>query len=131
MLNNKENIRIVNLTSILLMLLLSFGLLVFGNSFHASSIKKEKIPTGEILISKPDAAISSGIKIDIYQKNQTPNEGNFRLISFVRNQYFENKIVNNRITLLQYNWEKRVKIRSSLHLLLLFQPEKDEIPLLS
>jgi hypothetical protein len=128
---SRENIRILNLTSLLLMFILSFGLLMFCNSLPTSSNKKEKSTTGEILISKPEAAISSGIKVDISQKNWIPNEGNFRLISFARNQYFENSTVDHRIALLQYNWEKRVKIYSSFHRCQLYRPEKDEIPLLS
>ena len=131
MLSNRENIRILNLTSVLLMLLLSFGLLIFFDSLPASSTQKENSTPGEILISKPDAAISSGVKVDIYQRNWIPNEGNFRLISFARNQYFDNRTVDHRIALLEYNWEKSIRIQFSFHQVQLFQPEKDEIPLLS
>lgn len=131
MLSTRENIRTFNLYSLLLMFILIFGSLIFYDSLNTPSNQKEKSTPGEILISKPDAAISSGIKVDIFQRNWIPNEGNFRLISFARNQYFENRRVDDRIALLQYDWQKRIKIQSSFHLFQLFQPEKDEIPLLS
>jgi len=113
------------------MFILTFGLLVFYDSIGTPSNQNKKSIPAEILISKPDAAISAGIGLDIFQRNWIPNEGNFRLISFARNQYFENRIVDHIIALLQYNWQKNIKIQSSFHLFFLFQSEKDEIPLLS
>lgn len=131
MLSSRENIRILNVNSLLLMFILTFGLLIFYDSLDTTSNKNNKSTPAEILISKADATIFPGIRFDIFQRNWIPNEGNFRLISFARNQYFENRAVDHRITLLQYNWQKRIKIQSSFHLFQLFQPEKDEIPLLS
>ena len=128
---SRENIRILNLNSLLLMFILTFGLLIFYNSLDAPCNKNNKSTPAEILISKADATIFSGIRFDIFQRNWIPNEGNFRLISFARNQYFENRTVDHRIALLKYNWQKSIKIQSSFHLFQLFQPEKDEIPLLS
>jgi hypothetical protein len=129
--DNRENIRIVSPVSYFLMIILALGLLIFHNT-RDNPPDKQKNPTEtELSFNQSSGTFSSGIQLQFFQKTRISDSYNFKLLSFTRIQFLENKKTDQKITLF-YNIRKRIDIIPTSFLPFhLFPAEKDELPLLS
>jgi hypothetical protein len=131
MVKTKEDIRAINFDSILLILILFFGLQICQNTDFYKSVPNSKPVPIEISINQSNATISSGIQFCFFQKSWISNKDNFRLLTFEQTKYLDNKKVDQKIILLD-----KIRKKSPGFLILiiqnhLFQPENSEVPVLS
>ncbi len=131
MLNPRQNIRIISPDSIILLLIVFVGFLMFNRPLGTTPDQK-KVPVSTYMPASGNYAIAniSG-RIQIFQKTWISNKDNFFILAFNRNPVSENKIAGMKVSNLQ-------KIRQSSHKLPvfllryhLFPPDSDEPPQLS
>ena len=131
MIRTKEDIRNIHLDSILLILILFFGLAIFQNTDYRKSTPNGKTVPTEISILQSSATLSPGIQLHYFQKSWISNKDNFKLLTFARIQFLDNKKVIQKICLLE---KVRKKSPGFLILLIqyhLFPQENSELPVLS
>ena len=131
MLNKRENIRIVNLDSIFLIIILALGLLIYHNTNSNISDKNKNSSTTEISLNQSSATFFPGIRLQAFQKTWIYNKDNYKLLSFAKNQFTENKKAVQKIFLLQNIRKNTERIPISFFRYHLFPTERDELPLLS
>jgi hypothetical protein len=131
MLDKRENTRIINLDSILLMLILSLGLLIYHNTYNNNSDRNKNSAATESSVNQNSATFCSGIRLQTFQKIRISNIEIFKIFSFARIQFLENRKVDQKISLLQNIRIKTERIPISIFRYHLFPAEKDELPLLS
>ena len=130
MLNNKENIRIIPVDSVLSILVLFLGLFIYNNSFSNPPERNKNSVTTDITISQNLAVCCSGIQLQFFQKSWICNKDNFRFLSFYMDPVLENRITDHKISLLQNIRNNTVQIPNSIFQYHLFPAEKDELPVL-
>jgi hypothetical protein len=131
MLDNRDNTRIINADSIFLILIVSFGLLIFNSYFNNLSSAK-KIPfSPEISIIQKSAIYSPVYRVQVFQKNFISGKDDFFLLSFIMDPLHEDKKVNQKISSLQIIWEKSKNIPFYIFHCHLFPVDRDVVPLLS
>lgn len=128
MTDNKENIRIVNPESILLMVVLALGLIIYHNSYNNYQDNKKNSIASENIFSQNTATICPGVRLIAFQKILFCDKNNFRLLCRVKNQFLENRKADRKISLLQDIRENTERIPISFFLYHLFPSEKDEFP---
>jgi len=131
MLNNKENIRIINIDSIILLLIVLLGLLIHNGTFSTSTEHKSNPIRTYASESHNSAIFSPGIRVQIFQKIWILNKDNFNLLAFNRNPLSEDKKTGILISYLQNIRVNSDRITSFIFRYYLFPAEKDELPLLS
>jgi len=131
MLDRNENIRIVNLDSIFLIVILAVGLLISHNTYSNHSDRTKNSSTTEISINQSSATVIPVIRLHAFQKTLYYKNDFFKLSSFTKNQFTENKQVDQKISLLKIIRNGTQRIPISLFRYHLFPTERDEIPLLS
>jgi hypothetical protein len=131
MLDRKQNIRIVNLDSIILIVILTLGLLIYHNSYSNHSDREKNSCKTEISIDQSCATIISVIRLQAFQKTWIYDKDFFNLLSFTKNQFIENKQVDQKISLLKNIRNSTERIPISFFQCHLFPTERDELPLLS
>ena len=121
----------LHLDSILLILFLFFGLVVFQktdyNKFDCNSHSTQT----EITKIRNNAAVSTGIQYYHFQKTWIPNKDKFKILSFDKSQFLDSKEVDQRILISEEIFIKYIRLPFSFNLHLLFPHESDEIPILS
>jgi hypothetical protein len=131
MLNTRENIRIINFDSIILLSILFFGLLIYNNPVR-NSTKLNRNPVSTFMSVSENSAVSSAcIRLQIFQKTWISNKDNFNLLAFNRNPLLENKKTGIKISQLQNLRRNSYRIPLFIFRYHLFPAEMDEPPLLS
>jgi hypothetical protein len=131
MLNDRQNIKVFNPDSIIVMLIVLFGLLIFNNFSGSFAESHRKPVTTYISTIESSAVISSCIKLQIFQKTWILNKDHFNLLAFNRNPLSENKKTGIRVTNLQLLRLSSNRIPQFILRYHLFPAEKDEPPHLS
>jgi hypothetical protein len=129
--DNRENIRIVSPVSYLLMIILALGLLIFHNTRNNPPVRQKNQTETELSLNQSSGTFNSGIQLQFFQKNRISDSDNFKLLSYTRIQFLENKKTDQKITHL-HNIRKKFDITPTSFIRFhLFPTEKDELPLLS
>ena len=131
MLDKRENIKILNLDSFFLMLILALGLLIYHNTNNNPFDRNKNSSATEISLNQSSGTFCSGLRLQVFQKTWIYNKDNFKLSSFVKNQFLENKKVDQKISLLQSIRNRIEGIPTPLFQYHLCPTERDELPLLS
>lgn len=105
MLNNGRHSKNLDYASLLLVVIFSFGLLLFTNSTDNHSGSSKRSNQTQISLSQSSACITSGINFQYLQKSWISNKDNFELLSFGKTQFLDNKKADQKI-LLQENIRK-------------------------
>jgi hypothetical protein len=121
----------LHLNSILLILFLFFGLVVFQKADYNKFDSNSHSTSVEISIIKNNATVSTGIQYYHYQKTWIPNKDKFKILSFDKSQFLDSKEVDQRILISEEILKKYIRLPFSFNLHLLFPHESDEIPILS
>ncbi|MGD0341423.1 MAG: hypothetical protein ABSA76_06935 [Bacteroidales bacterium] len=128
MLNRRENIEVINPSSFIMVLLLIIGLLVFYGISNNGSDKSNNPTPSVTLITQSSAFVSNGIQINCIQKSWISNKDNFKLLTFDKTQFLENKKTDLKITLLENNLKTSKLIQEFFLRYHLFPSEKDDLP---
>lgn len=131
MLNTRENIRIINLNSIILLLIVFFGLL-FSSANLRNSPKRcmDSVPVIQT-ISQSNAVSSPGIRLQIFKQIWVLNKDNFDLLAFNRNPLSDDKKNILKISLLKNLRQNSFRVPLYIFHCHLFPSEIDEPPHLS
>jgi hypothetical protein len=129
--DKRENIRIINLDSFLLMIILFFGLLAVQTTVFNITDNKNDTNPKETSVIQGNVAVCPEIQINCFQKIWIYNTGNFKLLSFDKTQFPDNKKTDQKISLLENIRKKSVKFPIPFFHYHLFPQEKDELPALS
>jgi hypothetical protein len=131
MLNDRQNIRVFNPASIIVLLIVFFGLLIFNNFSGSKAGLHRKPVTTYISAIESTAVISSYIKLQIFQKTWISNKDHFNLLAFNRNPLCEDKKAGIKVANLQSIRQSSNRIPQFILRYHLFPAEKDEPPFLS
>jgi hypothetical protein len=131
MLNDRQNIKVFNPDSIIVLLIVFFGLSICNNFSGSFTDSSRKPVTTYISTIESSAVISSCIKLQIFQKTWISNKDNFNLLAFNRNPLSENKKSDLKISNLQHLRQCSNIIPQFILRYHLFPAEKDEPPHLS
>ena len=131
MFSKRENIKISNLDSIFLMLILVLGLIIYHNTNNKSSERNNKSNTFEISLNQSNGTFCSGLRLQFFQKSRISNKDIFKFLSIDKNPFLENKKADQQITLLQNIRNRAEEIQTSFFQNHLFPSERDEVPILS
>ncbi len=101
MFNAGKNIRIINYDSLIIILILFFGVLIYNNSDSSKSTLKKNPVSYNIRVSESPAISSSCIRLQALQKSWISNKDNFNFSLTSRNQIAENKKTGLKIIRLQ------------------------------
>lgn len=120
-----------HLNSILLILFLFFGLVIFQKADYNKFDSNSHSTPNEISIAKNNATVTIGIQYYHFQKSWIPNKNNFKILSIEKSQFLDSKEVDQKILISEIIRKKYIQLSISLNLHLLFPYESDEIPILS
>lgn len=121
----------INPNSIFLILVLFLGLQIFQNPKFEKLVSKDRSIPFEISVSQNTATISSGIPFHLFQISWISNKDNFKLLSFDKTQFLDNKKTDLKVSLLDNIRENSTDILSAFIQYHLFPPDNDESPVLS
>jgi hypothetical protein len=127
----RENIRFINFDSVVIILVIFFGLLVYtGSSVNTNETRKKPVETTTSF--NEHCALSTPIaRLQIYQKTWVSNKDNFNLLAFNRNPLSENKVTNIRVSQLRLLRQSLPGVPQFILRYHLFPREMDDLPLLS
>ena len=131
MLDTRENIRFVNFDSIIVILILLFGVLVYNNSGRNITDSNRKPVSNIISVSENTAVSGSFMRLQVFKKTWISNKDNFDILAFNRNPLSENRKATLKVSNLETKRRSSNKIPQFLPRYHLFPPETDEPPLLS
>jgi hypothetical protein len=131
MFNAGKNIRIINYDSVIIILILFFGVLIYNNSNSSKSALKKNPVSFNISVSESSAISSSCIHLQALQKSWISNKDNFNFSTTGRNQISENKLTSLKIIRLQTERISSCKIPPFIPGYHLYPSETDEPPHLS
>jgi len=127
----RENIRIINLDSIILLLFLFFCILLHNNTNRESSARGRSHVPSYVTISQSSAVSGPEIRIQIFQKTSILNKDHFSLLSFSRSPLFEDKKSDIKISFLLNIRQNSAIVPGFIFRCHLFSEETDEPPHLS
>ena len=127
----RENIRIINPDSFLLLIILFFGSLVVQKTAFNHSDRKDTTIPKEIPVVQANAAVCPEIQIYHIQKSWISNKGNFKLLSIDKTQFPDSKKTDQKINLLEDIRKNSIRFPITYFQYHHFPPEKDELPALS
>jgi hypothetical protein len=131
MFGKRENIRFVDFDSIVVILILLFGVLVYNNSGRNITGHSRKPVSNLISVSENTAISGTFVRVQVFQKTWILNKDNFDILAFNRNPLSENKKATLKISNLETIRRSSRKISQFLIRLYLFPAETDDPPLLS
>ncbi len=131
MFKDGKNIRIINYDSLIIILILFFGVLIYNNSDNGKSALKKNPVSYNISVSESPAISSSCIRLQPLQKSWISNKDNFNFSLTTLNQITENKKTGLKITSLQTKGISSCKIPLFIPGYHLYPSESDEPPHLS
>ena len=126
-----KNNRVINFDSIIIILILFFGVLIYNNSNSSKSPLKKNPVSFNILLSESSAISNSCVQLQSIQKSWISNKDNFNFSAASRNQISENKVTSLKIIRLQTETISSGKIPLFIPGYHLYPSEKDEPPHLS
>jgi hypothetical protein len=130
-LRDRENSGIINYDTIVIVLVLFFGLL-FYSGYSGNSNETRRKPAESTASVAEYCAINTPIaRLHIYQKTWISNKDNFNLLAFNRNPLKENKKTNIRVSELRIIRQSHSEVPRFILRYHLFPREMDELPLLS
>jgi hypothetical protein len=127
----KQNIKSFNPDSILFIVILVLGMLIWHNSGNSNSALNKNASPSEISILQNSATIIPAIKLDLFQNSRTIDRVLPDLLPYKNNLFTENRLTDQKISLLlkTLNTTERVPILFFRYLLL--PSERDDLPPLS
>jgi len=131
MFGTRENIRFVNFDSIVVILILLLGVLVYNNSARNITDQSSKPVSNFISVSENTAISGTFVRVQVFQKTWISNKDNFDILAFNRNPLSENKKAALIISNLETIRRGSNKISQFLIRFHLFPAETDGPPLLS
>jgi hypothetical protein len=131
MIITRVDIKTLSIDSILLILLLLSGLVVYHKTDYNKHDFKSTTTTTEISIINNNGTTSAGNQDYLFQKIWIPNSGNFKILSFNRSQFLESKEVDQKILRSEKIQEKYIRVPISFNIHPIFPHESNEIPILS
>jgi hypothetical protein len=131
MLDQKDNIRFNNIESILLLLIVSLGLLIYVNSKSYLPERNISSLTTDASINKNIAVFFSCATLKFFEKTLVTIKCSFKLLSPDKNLLFENRKIDIKISLLQNIQQNIDIIPSFIFYHHLFPIENDDFPILS
>jgi hypothetical protein len=131
MFGKRENIRFVNSDSIVVILILLFGVLVYNNSGRNITGHSRKPVSNLISVSENTAISGTFVRVQVFQKTWMSNKDNFDILAFNRNPLSENKKATLIVSYLEIIRRSSNKIPQFLLRNHLFPAETDEPSLLS
>jgi hypothetical protein len=129
--DERGNIRFVNFDSIIVILILLFGVLVYNNSDRNIADHSHKPISNFISVSANTAVLSTSVQLQVFQKTCISNKDNFDILAFNRNPLSENRKATLKVSNLDTKRRSSNRIPQFLLRYHLFPPETDEPPLLS
>jgi len=131
MINSKENINGINFISLIMLLILALGLLIFHEGSDKST-ENHRIPASTyISLDQCSAVPGPGIRLEVFQKIWIINKDHFDLLAFNRNPLSDSKKTNLRIIFLRNIRKETNRIPVYIFHHNPFSADKDEPPLLS
>ena len=131
MFRNRENIRIINFDSIVIILVIFFGFLFYAGSSGNTNETRQK-PVETTTSFNEHCALNTPIaRLQIYQKTWISNKDNFNLLAFNRNPLAENKITDIQVSQLRLIRQSLSVVPQFILRYHLFPREKDDLPLSS
>lgn len=131
MLSSRENLRFVNFDSVVVILMLLFGVLVYSNSGKNITNQNRKPVSNIISVSENTAISGTFIRLQVFKKTWISNKDNFDILAFNRNPLSENRKATLKVSNLETKSRSSNKIPQFLLRYHLFPPDTDEPPLLS
>jgi hypothetical protein len=131
MLGTRENIRFVNFDSIIVILILLFGVLVYNNSGRSIADHSRKPVSNFISVSENTAVSGTFMRLQVFKKTWISNKDNFDILAFNRNSLYESKKATLKVSNLETIRRSSNKIPQFLLRYHLFPAETDEPPLFS
>lgn len=120
-----ENIRLGNIRTIIILLIVCLGLLSLKNYSQERNSVKKPVPVN-ISLSENNAISTTEIKVQIYQKWWIANKDNYKILAFNRNPLSENRITNIRISYLDKLRQSFLIEYQSIHRYHLFRTDTDD-----
>jgi hypothetical protein len=117
--------------SVFLVIILSFGLFMFLKANYSQPDKKTSSSPIETFVNLSNAIISPGIPTESCQQSWIANKGNFRLLTFDKTQFTDNKKIDQRIVLIENIHKNLLRQPISFFLCYKFPHEKDDPLVLS
>jgi hypothetical protein len=131
MINSRENIKSINISSLIMLMILALGLLTFHEDINKSSVS-QRIPVSVFISLDNCMAIPDpGIRLEVFQKIWIINKDHFNLLAFNRNPLSDNKKTNLKIITLQDVRKESNRIPVYIFHHYPFSADKDEPPVLS
>jgi len=91
MFRKKENIGIIPIDTILIILILFFGLLIHNTPVKSSPIHKSSPVSYYIAVSESNAVSNPFIRLQVFQKTWILNKDNYNILAFNRNPLTESQ----------------------------------------
>jgi hypothetical protein len=126
----RQNSGIINFDTIVIVLILFFGLLYYSDYAGSFNAKREKPVESTVSVAENFALSTPIVRLQIYQKTWISNKDNFSLLAFNRNPLHENKITNLRVSELRSIRQSHPVVPRFILRYHLFPREMDELPLL-
>jgi hypothetical protein len=131
MINSRENINGIDFSSLIMMMILALGLLIFHEGINKSAGDRGIPASTYVSLDQSSAVPGPGIRLEVFQKIWIINKDHFDLLAFNRNPLSDNKKTNLRIILLQNILKETDRIPVYIFHHYPFSEDKDEPPLLS
>jgi len=131
MLNTRENIRNFHFDTIIILVIVFFGLLFYNNSFRSTNELERKPVSTYIAVSDNNSIAGPCIRLQVFQKTWISNKDNFNLLAFNNNPLSENRKTNLKVYHLLIIRQNSYKIAQFILRYHLFPAEMDEPPHLS
>jgi hypothetical protein len=131
MFDKKDNIRIFNPESILILLIVSFGLLFFNSSYNKSDVRNKNSDSAQVSIIRNSAYVYSSINFQVYKNIQLVKNNFFKLLPYSRIELSEDRKTVQQIACLQNIRDNSYNPTVWLFHYHVFPAEKEEFPDLS
>lgn len=131
MINCRENINVINFSSLIMLMILALGLLIFHEGMKISAGNHGIPASTYISLPQCSAIPGPGIRVEVFQKVWVINNDHFDLLAFNRNPLSDNRKTNLRIILLQNTRKEAARIPVYIFHHYPFFAGNDEPPLLS
>jgi hypothetical protein len=130
MFDSRETSKTINPDLFLLMVILSFGLLIYHNAYGDSSDRLKKSDATEISHNQIEVSFCSGRLLHAFQKSCVFIKDYVKYFPSAKNQFLQNKNVNQKVSFLQKFRKKTRRVKIYIFKYHNIQFEADELPLL-
>jgi hypothetical protein len=130
MITERTNIRLINLDRVIILFVFLFGLLIYCCSVKESGVTKHTPVSICLTASVSTGITSSGIRLQVFQKESVSNKNHFDLLAFNRNPFYEDKKTDIKILNFKIIRQSSSTIPVFIRVCHLSPVETDEPPLL-